>query len=678
MSVEKGTQKLVLPSAGERFVAGGLFDQATRYEALFEAWEKVRANNGSAGGDGVPIERFQRGAEGRLSRLSHELRTGRYAPSPVRRVLIPKPAGGMRPLDIPSIVDRVAQAAVAGTLMPVLEPEMEASSFAYRPGRSVAQAVARVMSLRREGYVHVVDGDIVRYFERVPHGRLIARLERSLNDNALIDLIGLWLEHHSHTETGLPQGSPLSPLLANIYLDDIDEAIEGRGMRLVRFADDFLILCRSEAIAGDALVRMARLLETHGLELHPEKSRIVDFDRGFRFLGHVFVKGMVWKDVIDDTPAEDAVAAAESAGAKADMPEEPVGAARLVPDEPLPARGRYAARQRVAYLIEPGRALDAEGESFVVREGDSVLTRIPCRRIDRFDVAAGIAITVDALDLAAASEIVIQRVDGFGRVLGRWSGPDPARAALRLAQAGAVLDPYRRLALAREIVAARVFNQRALLKRMSRARADGETAVATQKLNRIRRAAALKLGLDIPALMGHEGEAAALFWPAAARLLERPDMFAGKRRRREGLDPLNAVLDLLSSLLARDMTVAIERAGLEPGFGVLHASEDGVEALAFDLMEAFRAPIVEACAFASLGRKAIGVEDFERWGTTWRLTRAGHAATIRAYEAWVQRPIRSPRTETSLLWRGLMEEEARAFGEACMHNKPFAPYLMDF
>lgn len=655
-----------------------LFDRATRWETLWQGWEKVRANNGAAGGDNMPVGRFESGAQGRVSQLSHALRTGRYRPSPARRVYIPKDSGGTRPLDIPAVVDRIVHAAVAITLTPLLEAEFEDSSFAYRPGRSVAQAVARVSALRRAGYTHVVDGDIKRYFENVPHERLLKRLEDLTADPSLVDLVGIFLEHHSHKGLGLPQGSPLSPLLANLYLDDVDEAIESKGVRLVRFADDFLLLCKSELTARGARDEVAELLAIEGLELNLEKSRIVSFDQGVRFLGHLFVKGMVWKEVsADDTPSEDAIEEAERLNALAAKGELPAA----VEEEEQASPGRFAPRQRVVYMLEPDRMLTAEGESFVVREGDGLeVVRLPHRRVDRIEMSIATTLTGAALDLAGATDTTIARVDGFGRTLGLYTpteGDD--RAARQLAQASHIINPAKRLALARIIVAGRIQSQRTHLKRLTRGRPDAEVAVVAPKFARMVRAAALSPRLDsIDKLMGQEGEAAALYWPMIARQVEDADIFGGKRKSREGRDPLNAVLDILSHLLARDLGVVIRRVGLHPGFGILHATEDGREALVYDLMEEFRAPIIEACALALFGRKALTLESFTRWGTMMRLTREGQAACIRGYEAWLTRPVRGQRSGVEKLWRGIFEEQAESLSQSFEGGMTYEPYRLDY
>ena len=269
-----------------------MFKQAIGLDNLWPAWERVRRNRGGAGGDGVGVGRFSEAAAANLGRLHRDLVNGTYRAGPLRQVDIPKKSGGVRQLRIPCVRDRIVQTAIAMALSPLLEPEMEDSSFAYRPGRSVQMAVDRVQLNYREGFRWVVDGDIERYFDHVPHPEMINTLARYVSDGAVIDFVAAWLHESGLEGRGLAQGSPLSPLLANLYLDHIDEQIEGRGVRLVRFADDFLLMCRDQGKAEKAAEKMAALLSKHGLRLHPGKTKIVPFERGFRFLGHLFVNAV--------------------------------------------------------------------------------------------------------------------------------------------------------------------------------------------------------------------------------------------------------------------------------------------------------------------------------------------------------------------------------------------------
>jgi CRISPR-associated protein Cas1 len=259
-----------------------MFEAITSLSTLEAAWEKVKDNAGAAGGDGETVGAFAAEAPSRLLALHRDLRSGRYHPGPNRVVLIPKRSGGTRPLSIPCVQDRVVHTAIALVLTPHLDALMAEGSFGYRPGRSVRQAVARIEQFRDAGYQWVIDADIERYFERVPHDALMTRLGEIIDDAATLDLIEQALIAGSESGRGLAQGSPLSPLLSNLYLDGFDDAIEQGEVRLVRFADDFVLLCRSEVRARDVLPQVAALLEERGLRLNPEKTRIVDFADGRR------------------------------------------------------------------------------------------------------------------------------------------------------------------------------------------------------------------------------------------------------------------------------------------------------------------------------------------------------------------------------------------------------------
>jgi CRISP-associated protein Cas1 len=237
------------------------------------------------------------------------------------------------------------------------------------------------------------------------------------------------------------------------------------------------------------------------------------------------------------------------------------------------------------------------------------------------------------------------------------------------------------LELARAIVAGRIRNQRMLLKRLERGRVIDTLADPLQRLKRLIRRAELAPDVSsVEKLMGVEGEAAALYWPALADLFGERSVFGGYRRRRKGEDPLNVVLDVLSSLLTRDIDIALERHGLNPGFGLLHGAEDREDALAYDLMEEFRAPVVEACALALFKRKALSArEHFEPFGQQClKLNRDGWNACIRGYEAWVSRPVEHKPSGEKVGWRGLFELQAIALGEAIDTRASYQPYSMDY
>ena len=278
-----------------------LMDKVFAPKTLQMAWTKVRANKGAAGVDGQSIERFAAKTELYLSELSAALREGTYRPQAVKRVDIPKGDGKTRPLGIPTVKDRIVQQAVRLVVEPIFESGFAEGSYGFRPGRGCHDALREVDRLIKEGYTHVVDADLAAYFDSIPHDRLMARVEVKVSDGRVLDLIRGWLKadilkglERWTPVQGSPQGAVISPLLANIYLDPLDVLMAGRGYRMVRYADDFVILCRSREEADAALVEVRAWVSENGLTLHPEKTHVGDCrqpGQGFEFLGYRFEAG---------------------------------------------------------------------------------------------------------------------------------------------------------------------------------------------------------------------------------------------------------------------------------------------------------------------------------------------------------------------------------------------------
>jgi RNA-directed DNA polymerase len=278
-----------------------LMDKVFAPGTLALAWAKVRANKGAAGVDGQSIKRFAAKADLYLSELSAALREGTYRPQPVKRVDIPKGDGRTRPLGIPTVKDRIVQQAVRLVIEPIFEHGFAEGSYGFRPRRGCHDALREVDELIRDGYTFVVDADLKSYFDMIPHDRLVARIEEHIIDGGVLDLIRGWLKADilkgldRWTPTaGSPQGAVISPLLANIYLDPLDKLMAARGYRMVRYADDFVILCRTREAADAALDEVRAWVEANGLTLHPEKTHVGDCrvpGQGFEFLGYRFEAG---------------------------------------------------------------------------------------------------------------------------------------------------------------------------------------------------------------------------------------------------------------------------------------------------------------------------------------------------------------------------------------------------
>ena len=294
-------------TALEQGVKGGkwysLIDKLHSEATLRAAFTQVEANRGAAGVDHVSVEQYAKDADANLRRLSEELRTGRYRPQQIRRHYIPKPGSReMRPLGIPTVRDRVVQTALRMVMEPIYEKDFAAHSYGFRPGRGCKDALRRVTELLAAGYVHIVDADLKSYFDSIPKDRLKALVGRKVTDGRILALIGSFLEQgvldgeeEWTPEQGTPQGAVVSPLLSNIYLDPLDHLMAERGFEMVRYADDFVVMCRSEEDAAAALAVVQQWTAQTGLTLHPTKTRLVDErEHGFDFLGYHFGAGKRW------------------------------------------------------------------------------------------------------------------------------------------------------------------------------------------------------------------------------------------------------------------------------------------------------------------------------------------------------------------------------------------------
>lgn len=675
--------------------ADGLLQSALDPGNLFAAWEKVRANAGMAGVGGQGVDEFAHNVFARLLTLKHQVERGEYRPQPLRVLTIPKPSGGERRLAVPTVRDRILQTAVARVLGSILDKHFEDASYAYRSGRSVPMAVARVAHYRDQGYQWVVDADIETFFDEIDHGLLLAKLRRTLADHSLVPLVQLWLAATMQTEDGaqpflltkgVPQGSPLSPLLSNLYLDDFDEALLERDQRLVRFADDFLILCKDRQAAGRALELTEEVVEALRLKLKPEKTRITHFEEGFSFLGVDFIRNLMrpadpeaapWvmpgpRHYVHRTapapsepmPDEEHTDSAEDGAHPAEECAEPQTDAALLteaaetwssarqplehlPELPEPGADLHDSVQleenpalepalRSLVIVEQGLTLLKESERILISRGREPLASVPLNKLDQVIVHGNHLVSTALFRHAHRTGLQFAFAEPAGRAIGRFDSRRQPALDLHRRQFAREAEEDFALMLARAFVGGKIHNCRLLLRRHNRRRQLADIQEAERAMGELEFRLATAATLD--SVRGIEGAAARHYFRALRGLVGEQWGFEG-RRRNPPTDPLNVLLSYGYGVLFNTLHTFVERRGLNAWLGSLHVPNGRHPALVSDLMEEFRAPIVDAVAINAL-LHTLKPDDFIRSDADEYPCRLADSARKR-YLQWLQNKFRA-------------------------------------
>ncbi|HID70363.1 MAG TPA: group II intron reverse transcriptase/maturase [Desulfobacterales bacterium] len=620
---------------------------------LLQAWYKVKSNDGCAGIDGVYLSSFERNLFSKLALLKDEVLYQTYRPKPLLRVYIPKKSGGMRPLSIPAVRDRVLQTAVSLIITPVFEAEFEECSYAYRRGRSVKMAVEKISQLRDQGFTWVVDADIKSYFDEIDHDRLMIEVKKLITDEEIIRLIKLWLqavirdgERIEFVKKGVPQGSPVSPLLANLYLDKFDEAMLGRNFRLIRFSDDFVILCKSKKRAEKAMEFTEQVLQSLKLRINKTKTDIPTFKRGFRFLGVDFIRSLTIKaqyptiipEEIDfGTLAEIPAKIPELDGQETSadksheiLPEtsmaEAFTAAGVAPDDfpdtspPMvdhfdssPDDGADVKRVnhdpllRTLYMFTPGVVLGKESERFTIRRAGKVVQRILAIKVDQVMVYGNIQITTQAMQFCIAEKIPIFLLSGHGKFYGIIDGFDTDPVLLHRDQFNRAADEQFCLDLAKALLRGKIVNSRVLLLRQKRRRSSD---ILSNSIGHLKRSLGkLEKAITLNEIRGYEGSAARVYFQALATLFDPDWRFSG-RRKKPPPDPINSLFSYGYTLLYYNLYSLVRGRGLNPHVGFLHPVRPGHPALVSDIIEEFRAIVVDTVVLNLVLNRRIIPDDF--------------------------------------------------------------------
>ena len=659
-------------------------------EDLHTAWSRVQENAGCAGSDGVTIGRFGGRLERELDQIWDQLMDGQYRPMPLLEIRVEKRPGSeeTRTLLIPSVRDRLLQTAVARQLSRVWEEEFLDVSYGYRPGRGVDSAVARVQQWRDRGYAFVVEADITGYFDHLDHTLLLAEYAERESSREYDLLIKAWIRAEEWDGTrimplrrGIPQGSPLSPVLANLFLTDFDTEMSQRACRMVRYADDFVLLCRSRSEGEEILSATEAWMTSRKLELKPAKTGIRTFFEGFTFLGVYFHGDQAfrpWKQgktqgrvrfmakpmparLVARYMAPRGVSEMEAAFAVAGYRQLAPGSEYLV--------DRPAGEEPVAflYVTEQGAVVRKSSDRFLVEKDGQVLLDLPYHKLESVLLFGGVQVTSQALGEMLEKRITVSFFSRTGRYRGSAVAPLGNDVQLRMAQYALSLDGAATLPLARRLVTAKVGNARRVLARYAARnpeRPPGPLVALTEIEQRVGTAESLEV------LLGLEGTAARMYFTHVMTYQTSEFTWPG-RVKHPSTDPINAMLSLVYTLLWQEFAGILEGLGLDPASGFFHQPDFGRRSLALDLVESFRHPAGDRFVLTVLNKKMFSGDDFfEGPGKAIFLKEDALRRFLELYETWmIQKPA------VGIPFREATRRQGESFVRHLQKKAEWEPYI---
>lgn len=574
---------------------GRLADTAFTDRSLRQAWADVIENDKSDGVLSAGVERFEQDAETRLVRLVTDLAWGAYEPGELSEVRI----DGDRDLQIPTVTDRIVARAILATISPLVDPHLGPASYAYRPGLGVRDAVQAVVQLRDEGLGWVVRSDVDDCFPSLPVGLARRLLGVVVDDEAILAVIDRFLDRavidhrgRRRRQRGLPQGCPLSPLMANLVLSQVDAVMLEDGFPMVRYADDVVVATRSQDEAWEALRRLTQAVEEVGMQLGQEDTAVMSFEEGFAFLGEDF------------------------------GPRYPVRLEEARIDEP---------ERKVLYVaLQGGRVRTRDGRVIVETEDDARAIDVPTSHVGRVVCFGSVGVSAGVRSWALATGVDVVFASRRGSYLGSMVGASAGRTDRVRAQI-LVSDRPEARTVQVAIVDAKVAKQIVVLQRFGRRE---HVEVVGPAIHQLRQCLKLLPGCTSPQeVMGVEGAAAAAYFPALGGILPAELAFA-VRSRQPPMDVANSALSFLYTVLLGECVTAAYAAGLDPHIGVLHADQDRRPSLALDLVEEFRPYVVDQVVLEAARSGALqarhGRQEEGRSGVL--LTKAGRTNLLSGYE----------------------------------------------
>ena len=659
-----------------------LIDEFLSLNNFQNAWEKVAEKRGCAGVDGETINRFAENQTVNIYQLRQAVTQGSYEPFPCKQVVIPKRNGKQRELKIPTVRDRIVQQALLNILCPLMEQKFSTASFAYRPNLSYLNAVETVAQWRDQGYQWVLDADIVKFFDTIDHQRLLQQVRFHINHSGILCLIKSWLSAGVLTEAGvmvsqkgIPQGAVISPILANIYLHEFDEWVTATDLKLVRYADDFLVLAQTQARILEAKLEVINLLEPMGLSLHPEKTQVTNFERGFRFLGHGFLENAIFPVDANDVSLRSAlrkikgiiVEKTNGKHKRKKKEENPNAVTSLLWNKSEASSGLPLFKgdgrgikkgdgglgqdnggnvinigtlhQPFLAEIETELSQQSEADNSVVQKNSWHREMAAIYLIEQgttiYKEYQRFIIYVSEKPKLEVPIREVQQILVFGNI--QLSTPvmqvclREQIAVVFMSQSGRYhghLWSAEFRDLDQELVQVRRWGDQAFQFQVSQAIVYGKLMNSKQLLLRFNRKRklpdverviiginqdieALKFSESLDTLRGYEGIGAARYFPALGQLITNSKFEFSLRNRQPPTDPVNSLLSFGYTLLFNNVLGFIIVEGLSPYLGNFHYGERQKPYLAFDLMEEFRSPVVDSLVLNIVNHSLFKPQDFD-------------------------------------------------------------------
>lgn len=665
------------------------------YQLIETAFRKVQSNKGAAGTDNVTIEAYADNLDLGLHLLLSELAEQQFRSAAFLKVSLKRPDKKNRNLVIPTVRDRIIHTAIMLLLQPIFELEFEKCSYGYRPNRSYKMAVEQVARLRGQGYRWLVDADIKHFFDEIPHTALRKLLKHYQLDDDLINLISECLfsrqsengilQFGSALGLGIPQGSSLSPMMANLYLDYLDETLLAKNYNIVRYADDFVILTKSKADASLALDTAQHVLTQLNLSLNLEKTTICSFNEGFEFLGHTFIDDFVFDNksqlpiVANSTEQQDIDTLLEQSEAQIDESNDDEEFREAETESPISriifdaeqwelvgkqfAQGTHvqlSPKLKTLYVTTQGAVLSKSGLRIQIKKGVSLLQSVPLGTLDGILLLGRVHLTNDVMSYCLVQSIPIVLANQVGSFKGIIDNYSAYSEKLLRQQVRHTASQPKQIRIAKLMLKAKFNNSVVILKRALRKKnneANDEQLLAfTDSVKRFLNK--LERENSVQSMLGIEGQVAKQYLGIFKSLFSDEWEFTN-RNRQPPQDPINVLLSLGYSILFNNIHTLMKLHKINPTLGYLHHGADEQPSLVLDLMEEFRAPIVDATVYKLVNRRSITANDFEQQGDRCVLKKHGFNLFIQAIEDKFNSQLIHPSTQDLTDYRRIIDSQIR-------------------